>query len=79
MKHKDAVELWNECCQLFFEQSAATTHLGVAAIVLGVPISLRTITDYALANPASCPFPENTSVADFLRRWADAIDRKGEE
>ena len=79
MKHKDAVDLWNECCQVFFEQGSTTTHLGVAAIALGVPIWLSTITDYSLANPASCPFPKNIGVADFLRRWADAIDRRGEK
>ena len=80
MKHDSAVYLWNSVCQVNKEQCSEVTGLGCAALAKDVPIYALVVTDYVLAHPGG-DYRLNTvkSIAAFLREWADAIERKGQD
>jgi|WetSurSiteA1Bulk_404760.scaffolds.fasta_scaffold468663_1 hypothetical protein len=81
MKHRSAIDLWNNTCQIFYPQEAEMTKLGIAATAKDVPVWLSTISDFAIRNMETCKpeIDKNVAAALFLREWADAIVRAKEE
>jgi hypothetical protein len=78
MKHKNAIALWNDCTQRFYEGGSQAKDLGIAALAKDVSLWASEVTDYSLVETKYYPVG-NSTIATFLREWADAIERKGGE